>query len=358
MSIAPTHGWRRRGGRVAAGPLCGGRASRAACGTGERVQRHDPRRHAGREVLAVWNGPERRHLPALMSRADQSLSRQMPNRWSSASSQRHRRAERVARADHEAEFELVVSRAQGQTVGAFRPGGIAWPSGRRTGVPLTTTLDDARPWYAHGSQWKLASRRSRQANSRPMFSAWWIECRSRCSCRCASAGSYARPRPAARGRPAPRRPAPAWRRAAAGRRARGAARASAPGRGRVIVQRRPGRGGERLRGTPSTTPGAPAPPGQHLVADRDPAVERRSPRRRNTRSAGSGSESPSLGVGRRQPAARRRSCEDRCDGASRSADEGCGPLGSGVASVVEDRHRRVVSSRVPPTRRGSCAGSS
>ena len=49
--------------------------------------------------------------------------------------------------------------------------GFACPHGRRTGVPLTTTVP-ARPWYPTGSQRQLGSNGSASGrNSRPMFVA-------------------------------------------------------------------------------------------------------------------------------------------------------------------------------------------
>ncbi len=145
------------------------------------------------------NGPSGWYSQAWMSRADQSLSRHRPNTCASASAIGMRLAERVAGADEDAQFQLVVqapARPEHRGLGAGRQ-----DLAERTRELLAATRRSRRRGRDSRSaptcSWAAAGCRDGTAGRR-----WWrggSRCRSRCSRRCAPAARTPRP-PAAPGR--------------------------------------------------------------------------------------------------------------------------------------------------------------
>ena len=88
--------------------------------------------------LLARKGPSGWYSHDWMSRADQSFTRQSPNRRSSACVERHRRAERVARPHEAADLHLVIQRPARPEHRRRVALPCVWPCGRRTGVPLGT----------------------------------------------------------------------------------------------------------------------------------------------------------------------------------------------------------------------------
>ena len=91
------------------------------------------------------NGPSGWYSQAWMSRADQSFTSTMPNTWSSARSTGTGSPIVLGVPITKPGLELYVeppawTEAHRAVLGPWR-----WPLGRRTGVPLGTTVP-ARPW--------------------------------------------------------------------------------------------------------------------------------------------------------------------------------------------------------------------
>ena len=86
------------------------------------------------------NGPSGWYSHAWMSRADQSFTSTMPNTWSSARSIGTGSPIVLGVPITKPASSSMSSRRLGPNSGPGR-----WPLGRRTGVPLGTTVP-ARPW--------------------------------------------------------------------------------------------------------------------------------------------------------------------------------------------------------------------
>ena len=94
-------------------------------------------------------GPSGTYSHCWMSRALQSFISTMPKMCCSAPPTAIGSPSAVARADDEAGLQLDVQLADAPKLGLSAFGGLVWPFGRRTGVPLTTT-ELARPLYPIG----------------------------------------------------------------------------------------------------------------------------------------------------------------------------------------------------------------
>ena len=155
----------------------------------ERVERHDPGRDRSSRSSWPGTGPSGWYSHAWMSRADQSLTRHRPKSVLSASRDRHRLAERVARPDEAADLHLVVERAARAEDRRRRPLG---------------SLRLARAAAAPACRWHDATTRGRDSRSAPTCSWAAAGCRGGTCCRRWSRGGprrrsrcSRRPRPAA-----------------------------------------------------------------------------------------------------------------------------------------------------------------
>ena len=132
---------RRAGAAAARAPAVGGGDAAVL----EQRERRHPRRDRGGEALAeeraerdVLPGLEVARAPVVDEHDAEDVVGEGACRDRLAERARRRRRRSRARARGRAA-------ATGRTSGASASGGFAWPCGRRTGVPLTTTVP-ARPW--------------------------------------------------------------------------------------------------------------------------------------------------------------------------------------------------------------------
>ncbi len=116
------------------------------------------------------NGPSGWYSQAWMSRADQSFTSNMPNTWSSA---------RSIGTGSPCALGVPIAKPASSSMSSRRLGPYSGPGrcplGRRTGVPLGTTVP-ARPWYPTGRCRQFGRSGSASGrNIRPTFVAWWSD---------------------------------------------------------------------------------------------------------------------------------------------------------------------------------------
>jgi hypothetical protein len=80
-----------------------------------------------------------------MSRADQSFSKVRPKACSSASSMENGSPSALPGPTNRPSSSSQSTRALALKTGTSASGGLTWPFGRRSGVPLTT-MELLRPW--------------------------------------------------------------------------------------------------------------------------------------------------------------------------------------------------------------------
>ena len=91
------------------------------------------------------NGPSGTYSQAWMSRALQSLTRTTPKTCSRNADVGTGSPSVLGTPTTKPSSSSMSRRRDGPKLGASASGAFAWPCGRRTGVPLTTTVP-ARPW--------------------------------------------------------------------------------------------------------------------------------------------------------------------------------------------------------------------